>query len=150
MPTQGRNAGYDPLFDPLPPGDGASQRGARPEENPYAGEAPSSLVRPYAVTGGRTRPTSELALETLVSSLDAPPVTGPAQTPEWRAISELCREWRSVAEVSALLRIPLGVARVLIGDMADRRLVQVRQPALDQGRPDLNLLERVLSGLRKL
>ena len=61
-----------------------------------------------------------------------------------------CRDWRSVAEISAVLRMPLGVARVLIADMAVEGLVRVHQLDHAQGRPDLNLLERVLSGLRKL
>ena len=55
-----------------------------------------------------------------------------------------------IAVVSALLRIPLGVVRVLIADMAAEGLVRVHQPQLEAGRPDVNLLERVLSGLRRL
>jgi hypothetical protein len=55
-----------------------------------------------------------------------------------------------VAEISALLRIPLGVVRVVISDMVAEGLVHVHQPQLDAGKPDLNLLERVLSGLRRL
>jgi hypothetical protein len=70
--------------------------------------------------------------------------------PEYQAINTLCRQVRSVAEISALLRVPLGVARVLISDMAAEGLVQLHQPQLDAGKPDLNLLERVLSGLRRL
>jgi Protein of unknown function (DUF742). len=62
----------------------------------------------------------------------------------------LCRQVRSVAEVSALLRMPLGVARILIADMATEGLVHVHQQQLDAGKPDQNLLERVLSGLRRL
>jgi hypothetical protein len=46
--------------------------------------------------------------------------------------------------------MPLGVARVLIADMAAEGLVRVHQPQLDDGKPDVNLLERVLSGLRRL
>ncbi|MBB4940349.1 hypothetical protein FHR32_004654 [Streptosporangium album] len=57
---------------------------------------------------------------------------------------------RSVAEISAMLRIPLGVTRILVADMAAENLVQLHQPQLDAGKPDLNLLERVLSGLRRL
>jgi len=71
-------------------------------------------------------------------------------SPECQAILGFCRDWRSVAEVSAVLRMPLGVARVLIADMAMEGLVRVHQTDHAQGRPDINLLERVLSGLRKL
>lgn len=111
---------------------------------------PASPVRPYAVTGGRTAPRIKLAMEALVSSATAEQREFSHMTPEYQAISHLCRQVRSVAEVSALLRIPLGVIRVLIADMAAEGLVRVHQPALEAGRPDVNLLERVLSGLRRL
>jgi hypothetical protein len=111
---------------------------------------PASPVRPYAVTKGRTAPRTNLALEALVSSATAPPRDLSGLTPEYQAISTLCRQVRSVAEISAMLRIPLGVARVLVADMAAESLVHVYQPQLDAGKPDLNLLERVLSGLRRL
>jgi hypothetical protein len=103
----------------------------------------------YAVTGGRTAPRSGLAIEALVSSATSMRL-GMAYTREFRAISELCRQVRSVAEVSALLRIPLGVARVLVADMEAEGLVRVYQPQLEAGLPDTSLLERVLSGLRRL
>jgi Protein of unknown function (DUF742) len=70
--------------------------------------------------------------------------------PECQAILDLCRDWRSVAEISAVLRMPLGVARILIADMAVEGLVRVHQRDHAQGGPDVKLLERVLSGLHKL
>src|SRR5579875_3040958 len=73
-----------------------------------------------------------------------------ALSPECQAILGFCRDWRSVAEISAVLRMPLGVARVLVADMAVEGLVRIHQTDHEHGRPDLNLLERVLSGLRKL
>ncbi|MEU6718213.1 DUF742 domain-containing protein [Nonomuraea sp. NPDC046802] len=109
----------------------------------------SSLVRMYAVTGGRTTPRTDLAMEALVSSATSAQL-GTTYTREYRAISELCRQVRSVAEISALLGVPLGVARVLIADMEADGLVRVYQPQLDAGLPDRGLLERVLSGLRRL
>ncbi|MFD0888080.1 DUF742 domain-containing protein [Streptosporangium algeriense] len=110
----------------------------------------SSLVRPYAVTGGRTAPRTQLAMEALVSSATSAHHDLSNRTPEYQAISALCRQVRSVAEISAMLRIPLGVTRILVADMAAEGLVQLHQPQLDAGKPDLNLLERVLSGLRRL
>jgi Protein of unknown function (DUF742) len=67
-----------------------------------------------------------------------------------RAIGALCRDILSIAEVSAHLHLPLGVVRVLVGDMADERLVMVHRPAHAGDRPDLALLERVLDGLRTI
>jgi hypothetical protein len=72
-------------------------------------------------------------------------------TVEHRSVAQLCEQTRSVAEVAALLSIPLGVARVLLGDMAGMGLVKVHQTASTTGSgPDLALMERVLSGLRRL
>jgi hypothetical protein len=62
----------------------------------------------------------------------------------------LCRDVLSVAEVSARLDLPLGVARVLVADMADEGLVIVHRPTIPGDRPDLALLERVLYGLRTI
>ncbi|NYI06349.1 DUF742 domain-containing protein [Allostreptomyces psammosilenae] len=110
----------------------------------------TSRVRPYAITGGRTRFGHVLLVETLVSAIDRPD-TRPGQVmPEVRAICDLCRSVRSVAEVSALLKIPLGVVRVLISDLADSGRLRVHRTDHGAGQPDRALLERVLSGLRKL
>jgi|SRR5215467_4330154 len=113
-------------------------------------EQVSSLVRPYAVTGGRTKPSYQLQIEAMVSASHYEARDLSILSPECQSILGYCRDWRSVAEISAVLRIPLGVARVLIGDMAMEGLVRVHQADHASGRPDLNLLERVLSGLRKL
>jgi Protein of unknown function (DUF742) len=115
-----------------------------------ASEKSSSLVRPYAVTGGRTKPSYQLQIEAMVSASHYEAHDLSSLSPECQSILGYCRDWRSVAEISAVLRMPLGVARVLIGDMAVEGLVRVHQADHAQGRPDLNLLERVLSGLRKL
>src|SRR5256884_9599609 len=71
-------------------------------------------------------------------------------SPECQAILGFCRDWRSVAEISAVLRMPLGVARVLIADMAVGRMGRGAQPGHAPGRPALNLLERGPGGLPKL
>lgn len=110
----------------------------------------SSLVRPYAVTGGRTKPRYQLEIEAMVAASHYEARDLSVLSPECQAILGFCRDWRSVAEISAVLRMPLGVARILIADMAVEGLVRIHQLDHAQGRPDLNLLERVLSGLRKL
>ncbi|WP_084653121.1 DUF742 domain-containing protein [Nocardioides insulae] len=115
-------------------------------------EDPLSLVRPYALTGGRTRPSTAYPLEALVHT-DRHVLEGHVRSPEERAIAELCRESRSVAEVAALAQVPLGVARVLVSDLADRGVVRVHEPAGPDsvsGGPDESLLHRVLRGLRNL
>jgi len=113
-------------------------------------QEPGRLVRPYAMTGGRTRPAHDnLELETLVSTT-ALGETSVTLSLERRSIALLCRDILSVAEISARLDLPLGVARVLVGDMAEEGLVTVHRPASVGDRPDLALLERVLYGLRTI
>ena len=107
-------------------------------------------VRPYAMTGGRTRPTHDaLEIETLVSTTSTVDLT-PKLTVEQRAIAALCHDILSIAEVSAKLHLPLGVVRILVGDMADEHLVMVHRPAHAGDRPDQALLERVLYGLHSI
>ncbi|MBB5956547.1 hypothetical protein FHS29_003133 [Saccharothrix tamanrassetensis] len=121
----------------------------RREENPAAESG--SLVRPYTRTGGRTRPDYDLAIEALVSTSERGLERDAAVLPEHRSICGLCTDTRSVAEVAAHLRLPLGVVRVLIGDMASMGLVLIHQGGLVVGdRPSIEFLERVLSGLRRL
>ncbi|WP_197523029.1 DUF742 domain-containing protein [Actinokineospora pegani] len=104
-----------------------------------------TLVRPYAWTRGRTHTRSDLALEALVSTVSAERAT----SWEHRAVVDLCATPRSVAEVSALMKLPLGVARVLISDLAEAQAVSVHQRA-DGAANDLEFMGRVLAGLRKL
>jgi len=68
-------------------------------------------------------------------------------------IAELCAQSRSMAEVAALLRIPLGVARVLVSDMVEMGLVVVHRTTVEadaSGGVPLALMERVLAGLHRL
>ncbi|GAB3960846.1 DUF742 domain-containing protein [Streptomyces sparsus] len=137
---------------PLPSRTGADRKPAR--------------VRPYSLTGGRTRFGHVLLVETFVAAVEPPALAGPAERrelpyggaclrdrvmPEMRAIIELCRRMRSVAEIAALLRMPLGVVRVLLSDLADQGRIRVYGTGRETaGRPDRALLERVLGGLRRL
>jgi len=125
--------------------------GRRPQPN--GEEVPEDdgdyLVRPYTVTGGRTEPRYQLEIEAMVAAAHYDVRDLSLPSPECRAILEFCRDWQSVAEISAVLQMPLGVARILIADMAAEGLVRVHQPNHAQGRPDIKLLERVLSGLRR-
>lgn len=107
------------------------------------------LVRPYALTRGRTRPSRDYPIEALVTA--APGVVADAgRSPEERAMIDLCLDTsQSVAEIAARVGVPLGVVRVLLADLADRGLVQVHTH-VTTARPDARLLERVLGGLRSL
>jgi hypothetical protein len=149
----------DPMSGPLYDADGyevhfVQPPDPEPEPEPAQHEPvveTGSLVRPYTRTGGRTRPDYDLAIEALVSTSDHGRDRDAAVTAEHRSICGLCVETRSVAEIAAHLRLPLGVVRVLIGDMASMGLVLIHQSGLVVGdRPSIEFLERVLSGLRRL
>ena len=155
---RGEDRGAPPAWQG--PGRAGPWEEAPPQRQPYpaaqvqyADEDESSstrLVRPYTVTGGRTQPRYKLALEALVTATVYEPRDLSVLAPECQAILQFCLDWRSVAEISAVLRLPLGVARILVADMSADGLVRIHQRDDSEGRPDLNLLERVLSGLRKI
>jgi uncharacterized protein DUF742 len=109
-----------------------------------------ALARPYAWTEGRTRPSIELAIEARVRTT-AHGRSMPARRadPLW-TVMQLCTRPRSVAEIAALLPVPLGVARVLVADLLGAGLVVVEATLrADAGTDERRrLIERVLSGLR--
>ncbi|OIJ65980.1 DUF742 domain-containing protein [Streptomyces mangrovisoli] len=152
QPYAPQGPGPSPYDQPPAPRIQPVQPQRRNPEPAPAGSSNNPLVRPYAMTGGRTRPRYQLAIEALVHTT-AQPQQMQGQLPEHQRICNLCREIKSVAEISALLTIPLGVARILVADLAEAGLVAIHQPGGDEnagGQPDVTLLERVLSGLRKL
>jgi hypothetical protein len=120
------------------------------QEESDSDQVAASSIRSYAWTGGRTKSNYQLELETLVSTSESFRA-GLAVRHEHQAIAELCQHPRSVAEVGALLGVPVGVARVLLADMAELGWITVHQTVTDgDSAPHLMLMERVLSGLRRL
>jgi hypothetical protein len=118
-----------------------------------SGDPPPSMVRPYARTGGRTRPVHDLDLEALVvttvTGID--PSMNDLLSPEHSTVIELCEGTISVAEIAARLQTPLGVARVIIADMVELGLVEVLGTSNTSGdERDPAFLRRVLSGLQRL
>jgi hypothetical protein len=108
------------------------------------------IVRPYALTAGRTRPVVDLPLEATLR-LDTS-ATRRAWAEDLRGrIVGLC-DSRSVAEVSALTRSPIGVVRVLLGDLVQQGFVHVQATLTENSTDDerFDLLERTLRGLRAL
>jgi len=110
-----------------------------------------NFVRPYVLTRGRT--SSSIGSMELHAPIVALVTTGQLPkraTPEDRRIVELTQTPVSLAEVAARMSTPVGVVRVLVGDLADAGYVQVRS-APDQGEHrDVALLERLLEGIRAL
>lgn len=112
-------------------------------------EQRSRRVRSYALTGGRTRGRRELLIETMISVPEPDPDQAARLLPESRAIYEHAYRPVSLAELSVLLDIPLGVIRVLVSDMASNGTVFVH-PTGHSYRHDTDVLERVLDGLNRL
>ncbi|GAA1756723.1 DUF742 domain-containing protein [Streptomonospora arabica] len=107
-------------------------------------------IRPYTFTGGRTRSRHPLLVQTLVSAADAGTETPSNLPPEAQRIYEMCRETRSVAELSAALKIPLGVTQVLLSDLADQELVYIHPTITGHSPSENQVLERALRGLERL
>ncbi|MFV2086308.1 DUF742 domain-containing protein [Micromonospora sp. LOL_021] len=109
------------------------------------------VVRPYAMTGGRTRP--RRGRFDLISLVLARPRTPPGEAglgPEHLAILDRCRKPLSVAEVAAYLDLPLGTVRVLLGDLLEHALVEVQEPRSASNPTDDSVFEAVINGLRAL
>jgi len=105
------------------------------------------FVRPYTITAGRTEPSVDLPLEATLRRLTrrgAPDLGAGA-----RHVLEMCHT-RSVAEVSALVSLPIGVVRVLLGDLVEQGFVEVQATITDRSSRDerIELIERTLRGLR--
>jgi hypothetical protein len=109
------------------------------------------VVPVYAFTGGRTRAAGqELPLEAVVTATGLAPAGGASLQMESRAIVEMCARPKSLAEIGAALGVPVGVARVLVGDLANGGHLDVHLPraADGDGGPGHVILGRLLDGLR--
>lgn len=115
----------------------------------YGDSGDGLRVRPYAITGGRTRARTELQIEAIVYRTPQGEQSATTLPLERGQILDLLASPLSTAEISARLRLPLGVTRVILGDLIDEGYVAVNSRSAT-GRPDLRLLERVLDGLQAL
>jgi hypothetical protein len=114
------------------------------------GEDPR-VVPVYALTRGRTRARGpDLPWEAIVSTTRAGVSSLPRLRFEQARIVDLCQWPVSVAEIASELSVPVGVARVLVSDLSSDGLVGVNAPHLDDdGRPAVEVLERLLTGLKR-
>lgn len=121
----------------------------------YDAEA-GPLVRPYAMTGGRTRPGPNHARFDLIALVvvDDDATSSADESllgPEHRTLLALCRcEKQSVAELAAGTDLPVGVVRVLLGDLLEAGHVRVSRPVPPAQLPDERILREVIEGLRAL
>ncbi|GAA1361295.1 DUF742 domain-containing protein [Streptomyces beijiangensis] len=119
-----------------------------PQEGPWLDDAAGRLIRPYAVSNGRTRPTTAFDLLTLVRATGTSP---PAHLglEHTQALGLCGAQSTSVAEIAAYLRLPAVVTKVLLSDLMECGAVTTRAPRSDEEPTDLSLLEAVLDGLRR-
>jgi hypothetical protein len=108
-------------------------------------EVDELVVRPFIVTSGRTRPLrDDLRIETLVQAQPAA-LSAPLRFEE-RAIVRLCQQPQSIAEIASALGVPIGVARVVIGDLATAGHVSIAE----SGELPLATIERMRDLVRAL
>ena len=133
-----RNSGSGVRYQPAPPSESSP--------GPPPGDHTSSL-RPFVITSGRVDGLDpNIGLETQVSS--HPGALSARLSPEQRAIVHLCSEPLSVAEISARLRMHLGVTRILVGDLRAAGHLDVH--VLENDFPDPETIMRVIRGLRSI
>lgn len=122
----------------------------RSEQPPPPAEA--SLVRPYTLTAGRTTTNVDLPLEAPIQTLQSALFHRWPPNDVRGKIVQLCIKSPSVAEISARLDLPLGVARVLVGDLVTGGYLRVNRTLNDRSTRDerRELIGRTLRGLRAL
>jgi hypothetical protein len=120
------------------------------DDNLWLDEHAGPVVRPYAMTSGRTRPTGDFDLIALVVAMRHSTATDVGLGPEHLAIIRLCQRPLSVAEIAAHLDLPIGIIRVFLGDLLDRELIFVRVPQPAAELPSEDIFKAVINGLRAL
>ncbi|MDL2080213.1 DUF742 domain-containing protein [Streptomyces sp. GXMU-J15] len=113
------------------------------------------VVRPYAMTRGRTTSAAQHRLDLIAVVVADARADDPAEdstlSPEHVDIVERCRDTpQSVAELAAELDLPIGVVRVLVGDLVAEQLVHVNRPVPPAELVDESILRDVINGLRAL
>ncbi|MEU3187317.1 DUF742 domain-containing protein [Streptomyces sp. NPDC006923] len=120
----------------------------------FDGEA-GPVVRPYAMTRGRTSSAARHRLDLIAVVVPEPAAEDPGRdqtlSPEHVEIVERCLDSpQSIAELAAGLDLPVGVVRVLVGDLVDGEIVHVTRPVPPAELPDESILREVINGLRAL
>ena len=121
------------------------------DANRWLDQEAGPVVRPYAVTKGRTAPSGGawFGLIDIVVGTGEQTSRDFRPGPEQRRMLRLCRRPVSVVDLTSELDLPLGVMRVLLGDLAEAGMVRII-PAQHQREPDQRLLRKMLDGLESL
>ena len=109
------------------------------------------VVRPYALTQGRTRHTGEsFDLVATVMATQAAITELGSLAPEHMSVLQLARAPTTVADIASDVDLPLGVVRIILADLREHGLVMIRTPVVMAERIDKHTLREVLNGLRGL
>jgi hypothetical protein len=112
------------------------------------------VVRPYALTQGRTRHAGEsfdlVATVTATQDAIADPGSLGSLAPEHMSVLQLARAPTTVADIASDVDLPLGVVRIILADLRELGLVMIRTPVVMAERVDKHTLREVLNGLRGL
>jgi hypothetical protein len=113
--------------------------------------AAGPIVRPYAVTRGRTLPSDGISVDLIdvVVAVELRPPEGFRLSPEHRQILNVSRHPVTVVDLASDIELPVGVVRVLLGDLTDHGMLRVL-PARRGPETDARLLRDVLDGLQAL
>ncbi len=131
-----------PYWTPAP---ASADRVAEPQPGSAPEPTDEAAVRPFLLTGGRTRPVQDgLRVETLLSALPAA-LSAPLRF-EARRIVELCQRPTTVADLAVALRVPLGVTRVLVADLLNEGYLRREE----QGELSVAMIERIRDRVRAL
>ncbi|MFJ4784842.1 DUF742 domain-containing protein [Streptomyces sp. NPDC088794] len=115
------------------------------------GDTAGRLVRPFTLTGGRTSPSrADFTLITTVTAVDPPPTWATRSQPEHQRILRRCVEPIAVAELAALLDLPVSVVVIMLCDLLEEGWITARPPHPVSRTPDLDLLQKVRDGLGRL
>ncbi|MGG7104805.1 DUF742 domain-containing protein [Rhodococcus sp. 24CO] len=123
-----------------------------PQDHSEHDDPEPSLVRPYALTEGRTKPSIDLPLEAIVATVEDAIAKNLAPEDIRGSIVALCGQRISIAEIGAYLGVPIGVARVLVADLVVAGALEVQATLRSDATAveRLDLIERTLRGLRAL
>ena len=122
----------------------------QPFEAEWLDQDAGPVVRPYALTGGMTRPSGQrFDLLDMVGVIRRPAQDMPQLAPEQAEVLQRCHIPAPLVDLAADLDLPVGVIRILVSDLRERGLVTIHraQPA---GFGDLKILQEVVDGLRRI
>jgi len=120
----------------------------------WVGRDSGPVVRPYALTGGRTEPAGGAVLDLIAVVVDIGRGDAPGDrlglSPEHRRLLGLCQRPVTVADVASDTGLPVGVVRVLLADLIQQSRIRVLPQRSAGDQPSTELLREVLHGLQAL